>query len=90
MGIAGGSAVCFADGIASQKWVEQRVAATEDEKDTYPLRLTSNKLHIALRRTLELGAQGMVYAVWMAVRASSRRRGQAASIGRCGHGFSVR
>ena len=40
--------------IASQKWVEQRLAAAEGETATYQLRLASNKLHIALRRILEL------------------------------------
>ena len=76
--------------IASQKWVEQRLAAAEGETATYPLRLASNKLHFALRRIGCAGAQGMVHIVRVALRARPNRLGQAASIGRGGIGFSVR
>jgi hypothetical protein len=40
--------------IASRRWVEQRLAAEDGEAAIYPLRVAANKVHIALRRTLEL------------------------------------
>jgi hypothetical protein len=40
--------------IASRRWGEQRLAAQDGEAAMYPLRVAANKLHIALRRTLEL------------------------------------
>ena len=55
---AGSSAVAFAqeDGaslLGIQKWVEQRLASADDEAAFYPLRLASNKMHVAIRRVLE-------------------------------------
>ena len=45
--------------VASRKWVEQRLAAEDGEAAMYPLRVAANKLHIALRRTVELGTKGL-------------------------------
>ena len=55
---AGSSAVAFAQEdcaslLGIQKWVEQRLASADDEAAFYPLRLASNKMHVAIRRVLE-------------------------------------